>query len=123
MADLSNVSKDDIIRFLVSMPGAVSFERWNGAQPTHTDAAALSTWKSAQANPAYDEDIERMLYRSFQQMGPSAQQEYLKNINVAIPPLKFMPEVQNTGQNAWGQSLTGTGKNNQVRVLPMKDHK
>jgi hypothetical protein len=95
MPDLSNVPKKDIMRFLASMPGAVSFGGWGGPSGTaqFTDDAALRTWQSAQKNPEYDAEVERAMYNSLQQLGPSAMQEYLRSVSGTMPKLRFMQEM------------------------------
>ena len=110
MPDFSNASKQDIIRFLRSMPGAVAFDGWKDGQAKYTDQATLSTWSSAQKNPAYDEEVERELYKSFSQLGPSAQQGYLKSIDAAVPRLRFMQEMKESPVDSRGNLIKGKGR-------------
>jgi hypothetical protein len=111
MPDFSNTDKADILRYLKSMPGAVAFEGWDKyGTPTMTDGASLHNWITAMKNPAYDEDIERALLASAQQLGPSAQQQHLKSINATLPQLKFIPQMDSSPVNINGETILGNGK-------------
>ena len=96
MPDLSKNTKAEILSFLSSMSGAIGFAGWEGNGAKFDAPTAQQSWLSAMKNPQYDEDVEKALLASMNQLqggGPAASYE-----NIMPPKLKFLQEVKQTSE-------------------------
>ena len=95
MPDLSGVSKQDILRYLSGLPGAVGFEPIGSDynSPRFSKNALVSTWASAMKNPEYDEEIERLLLKSANQVKEVLGESMKPEIDGGIPKLRFLQEM------------------------------
>lgn len=102
MPNLSNVSREKILKALEQQPGFSHFTGWDqyGTQKLNTGEGRRS-FDTAMRNPAYDESIERALVRDSAGLDPSPlQQRTPYALDLPTERLRYTQEVRPSASGA-----------------------
>jgi hypothetical protein len=87
-------SKEEFLATLQKNPEMVAFEGWDRyGTPKLTDSGQKQTWRTAQAQPWYDKDVEVALIGAGSTLGGSAQAQAFPNADNTQMPPKHVPAM------------------------------
>ena len=115
--DLTSIkSKEEFLKTLKSDPRMVAFEGWDSyGQPRLTDGGSKQTWRTAQAAPWYDAEVEQALIGAQGALGQSAMtRDFPDARNFSEKPM-YTPEVTETPK--WNNAATGNIRRENVEGL------